>query len=146
MMRSADIIALAKDFRNSWKTNDPFVIAKRLGIEVLFRDITIKGFTAQVVKMPGYPTIISINNAFNEKSKRILCAHELGHVLLHEGSVNYFANTNSNVLTDVEREANLFAVALLLDEDVEKQLNVSLGNMSNYLLKSILDYNIDYTN
>ena len=110
MMWSADIIALAKDFRNSWKTNDPFVIAKRLGIEVLFRDITIKGFTAQVVKMPGYPTIISINNAFNEKSKRILCAHELGHVLLHEGSVNYFANTKSNVLTDVEREANLFAV------------------------------------
>ena len=103
----------------------------------------MKGFTAQTVKIPGYPTIISINNAYNEKSKRILCAHELGHALLHEECVNHFAITSKNVTKEVERDANLFAVALLLDENEERQLNVSLCNMSNYLLKSILEYNID---
>ena len=142
-MKSADIIALAKGFKSTWKTNDPFIIAKRLGIEVLFREVAIKGFTAQTVKIPGYPAIISINDAYNEKSKRILCAHELGHALLHDESVNYFAVTRKNVMSDVEREANLFAVALLLDDKAEAKLNVSLVNMSNYLLKSILEYNID---
>lgn len=144
-MKTTDIIALARGFRATWKTNDPFEIARRLGIEVLFRDVSIKGFTAQTVKIAGYPTIISINNVFDKKSKKILCAHELGHALLHEECVNHFAVTNRNVTTDVERDANLFAVALLIDEQTERELNMSLGNMSNYLLKSILEYNINYT-
>ena len=145
-MRAADIVALAKGLRDSWNTNDPFEIAKKFGIEVLFRDVAIKGFTAQTIKIPGYPTIISINDAFNEKSKKILCAHELGHALLHDESVNHFSVTKRNVMTYVERDANLFAVALLIDDETEAQLSGSLVNMENHLLKAILDYNIVYPN
>lgn len=145
-MRAADIVALAKGLRDSWNTNDPFEIAKKFGIEVLFRDVAIKGFTAQTIKIPGYPTIISINDAFNEKSKRILCAHELGHALLHDESVNHFSVTKRNVMTYVERDANLFAVALLIDDETEAQLSGPLVNMENHLLKAILDYNIVYPN
>lgn len=145
-MRAADIVALAKGLRDSWNTNDPFEIAKKFGIEVLFRDVAIKGFTAQTIKIPGYPTIISINDAFNEKSKKILCAHELGHALLHDESVNYFSVTKRNVMTYVERDANLFAVALLIDDETEAQLSGPLVNMENHLLKAILDYNIVYPN
>lgn len=145
-MRAADIVALAKGLRDSWKTNDPFEIAKKFGIEVLFRDVAIKGFTAQTIKIPGYPTIISINDAFNEKSKKILCAHELGHALLHDESVNHFSVTKRNVMTYVERDANLFAVALLIDDETEAQLSGPLVNMENHLLKAILDYNIVYPN
>ena len=145
-MRAADIVALAKGLRDSWKTNDPFEIAKKFGIEVLFRDVAIKGFTAQTIKIPGYPTIISINDAFNEKSKKILCAHEFGHALLHDESVNHFSVTKRNVMTYVERDANLFAVALLIDDETEAQLSGPLVNMENHLLKAILDYNIVYPN
>jgi Zn-dependent peptidase ImmA (M78 family) len=145
-MRAADIVALAKGLRDSWNTNDPFEIAKKFGIEVLFRDVAIKGFTAQTIKIPGYPTIISINDAFNEKSKKILCAHELGHALLHDESVNHFSVTKRNVMTYVERDANLFAVALLIDDETEAQLSGPLVNMENHLLKAILDYNIVYPN
>lgn len=145
-MRAADIVALAKGLRDSWNTNDPFEIAKKFGIEVLFRDVAIKGFTAQTIKIPGYPTIISINDAFNEKSKKILCAHELGHALLHDESVNHFSVTKRNVMTYVERDANLFAVALLIDDETETQLSGPLVNMENHLLKAILDYNIVYPN
>ena len=145
-MRAADIVALAKGLRDSWNTNDPFEIAKKFGIEVLFRDVAIKGFTAQTIKIPGYPTIISINDAFNEKSKKILCAHELGHALLHDESVNHFSVTKKNVMTYVERDANLFAVALLIDDETEAQLSGPLVNMENHLLKAILDYNIVYPN
>ena len=145
-MRAADIVALAKGLRDSWNTNDPFEIAKKFGIEVLFREVAIKGFTAQTIKIPGYPTIISINDAFNEKSKKILCAHELGHALLHDESVNHFSVTKRNVMTYVERDANLFAVALLIDDETEAQLSGPLVNMENHLLKAILDYNIVYPN
>ena len=145
-MRAADIVALAKGLRDSWNTNAPFEIAKKFGIEVLFRDVAIKGFTAQTIKIPGYPTIISINDAFNEKSKKILCAHELGHALLHDESVNHFSVTKRNVMTYVERDANLFAVALLIDDETEAQLSGPLVNMENHLLKAILDYNIVYPN
>ena len=63
--------------------------------------------------------------------------------MLHDENINHFAITNKNIFTNVEREANLFALALLLDEKTEFQLNMPLVNMSNYTLKSILDYNID---
>lgn len=141
-MQAKDIIALARGIKDSWQTNDPYKIAERLGIVVLHRDTNIKDFTAQTLKFPGHPTIISINNAYSELSKKVLCAHEVGHALLHEECVNHFAITNKNVVTNVELEANLFAVALLADDDIDDILAYPLSNMSNYLLKSILDYNI----
>lgn len=141
-MQAKDIISLARNMKDSWKTNDPYEIAKRLGIVVLHRDTNIRDFTAQTIKFPGYPTIISINNAFSEFSKKVLCAHELGHALLHDECVNHFAITNKNVTTNVELEANLFAVALLTDDFIDNDLTLPLSKMNNYLLKSILDYNI----
>ena len=62
-MQAKDIIALARGIKDSWQTNDPYKIAERLGIVVLHRDTNIKDFTAQTLKFPGHPTIISINNA-----------------------------------------------------------------------------------
>ena len=141
-MQAKDIIALARNIKDSWKTNDPYEIANRLGIVVLNRDNNIKEFTAQTIKVPGYPTIISINNAYSNFSKKVLCAHELGHALLHEDCVNHFAITSKNVSTNVEYEANLFAIALLSDNLIDSNLTIPLSNMNNYLLKSILDYNI----
>lgn len=142
-MNAKDIIAMARNFKRNWHTNDPYEIAEHLGIVVLHRDTPIKGFTAQTVKVKGYPTIISINDAYTEHSKKILCAHELGHALLHESCVNHFAINGNNYATNVEREANLFAVALLADDNINDRLNMPLSEMNNYLLKSILDYNLE---
>ena len=141
-MNAQDILSFARDLKEYWNTNDPFEIADILGIEVLKRDFCNKAFTAQTVKVPGYPTIISINNSYTEFSQKVLCAHELGHALLHQDCINHFATTNKNRSTAVEYEANLFAVALLGSNDLENSLTVPLTKMSNYLLKSILDANI----
>ena len=141
-MNSKDIITFAKDLKASWHANNPYEIAERLGIVVLHRDNCIKNFTAQTVKFDGYPTIISINNAYTEFSQKVLCAHELSHALLHEGCINHFAITTDNLSSNVEQEANLFAIALLSDNDIDTDLNLPLSNMGNYLLKSIMDFNI----
>lgn len=141
-MNHEDIVNLARNFKKYWNTNNPYEIADRLGIVVMHRNSTIKDFTAQTVKMDGYPTIISINDNFTEFSKKVLCAHELGHALLHENYVNHFATTSSNITTNVELEANLFAIALLTDDDINNHINIPIEKMNNYLLKTILDYNI----
>ena len=144
MKNAKEIISLARGIKQTWKTNDPYKIAKHLGIVVLHRDNCIKDFTAQTVKFDGYPTIISINNAYTDFSKKVLCAHELGHSLLHEDSLNHFATTIKNVTTNVEYEANLFAIALLTDQNVDDTLDVPLSSMNNYLLKTIMEHNIKF--
>ena len=141
-MRAKKIITYARSLKQWCGTNDPYEIAERLGIEVLHRNCTVKGFTAQTVKMEGYPTIISINDQYTDYSKKILCAHELGHAIFHENLVNHFAVTRQNVSEDVEREANLFAVALTASDEIDEVLKLPLEKMNNYLLKSILDYNL----
>ena len=86
--------------------------------------------------------IISINDDYTDFSKMILCAHELGHALLHQNCVNYFSATGHNHHASVEYEANLFALALLTDETFDRALPIPLENMNNYLLKTIIDYNL----
>jgi Zn-dependent peptidase ImmA (M78 family) len=103
--------------------------------------VNIGDFKAQTLKMEGYPTIISINGLYSTLSQKVLCAHELGHALLHTEPINHFDVTTKNVHTNVEYEANLFAVALLCNED---EFNMPLAKMSNAVLKSILDCNVSY--
>ena len=112
-MRAQQIIRLACDIKSVWKTNNPFEIAEKYGIKVLIRNVNIGDFKAQTLKMEGYPTIISINGLYSTLSQKVLCAHELGHALLHTEPINHFDVTTKNVHTNVEYEANLFAVALL---------------------------------
>ena len=78
-MNTNDIINYVNDIKNQWQTNDPYAIADYLGITVLHTATCIKSFTAQTIKVNGYPTIISINDAYTEFSKKVLCAHELCH-------------------------------------------------------------------
>ena len=92
------------------------------------------GRKAYTIRSDNYPTIIIINGRYEHKSQLVLCAHELGHALLHSDDINNFAVTSKNAFKNVEYEANLFAVSLLFNE--------SDFNISNYLLKQVLDYNI----
>lgn len=140
-MRAQQIIRLAYDIKSVWKTNNPFEIAEKYGIKVLVRNVNIGDFKAQTLKMEGYPTIISINGLYGTLAQKVLCAHELGHALLHTEPINHFDITTKNVHTNVEYEANLFAVALLCNED---EFNMPLSKMSNAVLKSILDCNVCY--
>lgn len=141
-MKAEEIITYARNLKERCGTNDPYAIAEKLGIVVLHRECSIKDFTAQAVKMEGYPTIISINNRYTEYSQKVLCAHELGHAIFHENCVNHFAVTERNVSANLEWEANLFAVALLAADDIDEMLTLPLAKMNNYVLKSILDYNL----
>lgn len=145
MRNTSDIVRFAKDLKHTLKTNDPYEIADYYGIAVILAEHVPEGFTAHTVRIEGYPTIISINSRYSDRSRRILCAHELGHALLHGDGVNNFAITDKSIFTNLEYEANLFALAFLTDSNWRKSLNVPIERMNNYLLKTIIDYNLEFS-
>ena len=134
--KKREIIDFAKDIRANWG-NDAISIAERLGINVLFRPG--REIDAHIIKVNQYPPMISLSGCDDPIGQVVLCAHELGHALLHDTGINWFEGSNTTIMNDVEYEANLFAVALLFDE---RDFNMPLMDMSNYALKSVLDYNI----
>ncbi len=141
--RAKHIISYARQLKNYWHTNDPYELAAIYGYQVSERESCYPGFTAQIVGIEGYKTVISINKAYNEFSKRLLCAHELGHAFFHSEDVcNHFAGNDQSIDSVTEHEANLFAVALLTDNFINDRIIVPLEKMNNYMLKTIIDYNL----
>ncbi len=99
-------------------TRDPFKIAKELGINVIFCDNfgSLKGMY-RVIKRNRF---IFINKALSSRMKAIVCAHELGHDLLHR----QLARANGlhefmlyDMDTRAEYEANIIAAEILIDTD-----------------------------
>lgn len=96
-------------------TNNPFEIASQKGIVLLFEQLGgIYGYHHSFKRIK----IIHINDELDEPMKRFVCAHELGHAVLHHELSTSFLRKNTLFCMDkVEREANEFAVELLLPDD-----------------------------
>lgn len=135
-MRADKIIEFAKFIKDKFNgIYDPGYICAETGIKIRKINLNPNVYKAYTTNINGKP-IISLNAKFTMKSQMVLCAHELGHALLHvDNYFNGFDGENSQQ----EYEANLFAVALLFNED---EFNVPLSSLSNYELKCVLDSNI----
>lgn len=92
---------------------DPDVLCEKMGIIVVEQELPdcVNGFT---VRMNDIPFIV-LNRELGYYEKRFTQAHELGHIVLHNGinSLNLSCNTEFCV-TKYEREADSFAAWLLL--------------------------------
>ena len=105
-----------KILRNSDSRN-PFTIAKDLGIMVLFDESLdkLKGMYCVIKRN----RIIIINSNLPENVQKIVCAHEIGHDVLHRDMAKLGA-LQEFVLYDMksrpEYEANMFAAELLIDD------------------------------
>lgn len=139
-MTNEEIMGYVDNLCKILRTKDPFEIAERLGIKVEFRcyNKTIKGYYHKVFEK----CYIIINSVFSNRAQKIICAHELGHALLHTGLHSQIEAKSFEFsdISEAEYEANFFAAVLLLDQE---QLNVKLTNLSSYLIKSILKQNIE---
>ena len=94
---------------------DPYTAATENGVIISFKDLgSLKG--AFLSSLPK-PTIV-INDALDTTMKKIVCAHEMGHFVLHKNQTFSCENIDLNSKTisgKCEREANLFASAFLID-------------------------------
>src|SRR5699024_2404673 len=109
-----------------FNNNDPFYIAECLGILVFYESLgSIYGYYNYYKRIK----MIHINNELSGPMQRFTCAHELGHALLHHDVNTTFLKQNTFFSTNkIEREANTFAVELLMpDEALYELKNTNLS-------------------
>ncbi|OCZ54355.1 hypothetical protein A7D23_06135 [Dehalobacter sp. TeCB1] len=97
-----------------YKTNNPFRIAELKNILILFEPL---GNTLGYHNSYKRSKFIHINENLEEIERQMVCAHELGHAILHPKANTPFLRANTYFSTDrIEREANEFAAELLLPD------------------------------
>lgn len=110
------IISTVSSVRAAYGGRDIIATAENTGAEVWLRPLGgLKGF---YVHEKGTSYII-INEALDDTMRNVVCAHELGHDLLHRelaaGGIRdgtlFLANNKT------EREANLFAAEIILSDE-----------------------------
>lgn len=105
---------LAESLVRKFNTRNPFRIAEALGYIIVRTPLTgIRGFYQRLKRCH----IIYIDSSLEEQDARFVCAHELGHAILHRGYNRIFLDTHTYFVTNrYEAEANHFAVDLLFDD------------------------------
>lgn len=104
-----------KNLKEKYGTSNPFLLCKFLKIVVIYQDLgDLKGFSIKYLRRK----LICLNENLNETDCKIVCAHELGHCMLHQlKDMNFMMNHTKLIRTsNLEKEANLFAIELLYDE------------------------------
>ncbi|TXK82613.1 ImmA/IrrE family metallo-endopeptidase [Paenibacillus sp. N3.4] len=104
-----------KKLIRKFKTNDPFLIAEGLNINIRyakFEDGT-RGLYYKVLRQK----FIVLHEDLSEAWKRFICAHEIGHDRLHPGLSRFWLDEHSiSNPGKYEREANQFAANLLIPD------------------------------
>ena len=99
-----------------YKTRNPFELCNELGITVVFPEMAthIKGFYTNLNGIE----IIYLNCNLPEWKQRVVCAHELGHALLHQHMNSMFITYHTNLNAGrYENEADYFCACLLLEDE-----------------------------
>lgn len=96
-------------------TRNPFELAEILGVEVQIGNPGCAG-CYMYLKKHRY---IFLDQTLNECEKMQVMAHELGHAILHRKQNCYFIRNKTLLLnTKTEREANLFAAELIIEDSL----------------------------
>lgn len=108
------IINLAQSCLNKFGTRNPFIISEILGIHC--STINVKYIDAFSEKNNNGINTIYISSSFGYYYQKILCAHELGHILLHQREALHLFEGDKcqiNNIKEKEYEANVFAMNLM---------------------------------
>ena len=115
---------------------DPFIIAENVGIEVRAKESSKPGVSGFLVRVGDAFAIQYCKRLENEGFVRFTIAHELGHYFLPGHVKQLFPSCNgvhesrSGFVSDdrYERQADFFASALLMPEELFKSEIVRAGN------------------
>lgn len=110
-----EIKRTATSLVRKYGTRDPFRIAAAMGMEVVRIPLSgIRGFYQCMKRV----RLIYIDSGLPDAEARFVCAHEIGHVLLHRGYNRIFMDSHTYFpVSKYEIEANRFAVDLLYGDD-----------------------------
>lgn len=123
---------IADNLAKKYGTRNPFEIIRNLNVILVFYPLEgVKGFYQYFQRN----NIIYIDERLDDNEKIFVCAHELGHMLLHKKSNAIFMDSRTHLNTSkYENEADRFAIDLLVSDSViEDHLNFSIDQFSRLL-------------
>lgn len=111
-----NIKRLTQTLIRRFQTNNPYEIAQGLGYLILTVPLTgIRGFTQQLKRT----YVIYLSEGLSESTRLFVCAHELGHILLHRGWNRIFLDGHTLAVTSrYEKQADQFAAELLCPDSL----------------------------
>ena len=108
---------LARTLNRRFQTSNPFVICEAMGISIVFAPL--KGNRGFFYRAYGVDTIY-LDESTPAYEQQFVCAHELGHALMHADSNAIYLDTRTyQVIGKYERSADHFAAFLLWPDDNE---------------------------
>lgn len=110
-----EINKIVEKIIKKYKSTDPYKLAKEMNTIVMFEPLgSYRGYYNKIYRQK----FIHINQDLDEIQKKITCAHELGHSVLHSNTNTPFMRNNTFYsMNKLERQANLFAAYLLIDDN-----------------------------
>lgn len=111
-----DIKGIVNSLVRKNKTRNPFEIIKGMNVILLFVPLkNVRGFYQYFQRN----NLIYIDESLPEHEQLHVCAHELGHMLLHKKANALFMDTYTGFnTTKYEKEADLFAMELLIPDEI----------------------------
>ena len=114
------------------QTRNPFEIIKGMNVILVFHPLEgIRGFYQYFQRN----NIIYIDENLPKSEQIFVCAHELGHMILHKESNALFMDSKTHLnVNSYEIEANKFAMELLIsDEVLEENREFMIEQLSRML-------------
>lgn len=112
------IYDFTRKIKKQYRTNDPYMLAKYLGIEVSYKHFgNLKGMYTRVNRC----SYIFLHDELDEATKRVVLMHEIGHDFFHKDLAEMGLKEFSlyDMTSKPEMEANIFAANMLIsDEDI----------------------------
>ena len=132
-----------KKLINEYKTNNPFELIDCLGINLI--KFPLNGYYIYIKEYGEYN--ICIDSNLSDEEMTMVAAHELGHFKLHKDKNILFISNNTYYSKDkLEKQANLFAAELLLDDNIfSNYYNYSLEYISKgeYVSSKLVQYKFE---
>ena len=110
------IIDIVNGLVETYETTDPFELCNNLNIKIMHNNLgrEIKGFFQRT---PNNYEILHLNTELMPEEEKYICAHELGHAILHTDlSLRFFVENRLQVKNRYEIQADKFAAGLLLND------------------------------
>lgn len=119
-----------------FKTRDPFIIARELGIIIKYKYLSLdfpKGMFKKVLQRKFI--ILNMSRIINEVELRLVMTHELGHAIMHSSNSTFFLHDHTLYSRGkFENEANAFAAELLIDIDLIDELYIDSYSINQLAL------------
>lgn len=108
-----NISQIVHNIIEKYNTDDPFIIAKKLGYSI--KKCDLNNYNGKYTSINNNTTLF-VNKSLNIVESLITCAHELGYSFLYPKKNAFFiSNTTSTNITNEEANCNSFALALLIE-------------------------------